>query len=54
MTPLKAGRALAEDMKCDVTVVEGHGHMLPLEAPKETLAAIKDFIEVVEKQRAAV
>jgi pimeloyl-ACP methyl ester carboxylesterase len=54
MTPLKAGRALAEDMRCDVTVVEGHGHMLPLEAPKETLAAIKDFIEVVEKQRAAV
>jgi pimeloyl-ACP methyl ester carboxylesterase len=53
MTPVKAGKALAADMNCEVSIIDGYGHMLPLEAPKKTLAAIKAFIESVENQRAA-
>ena len=52
MTPLKSGKMLAKDMRCDVSIIDGYGHMLPLEAPKKTLAAIRQFIESVESQRA--
>lgn len=47
MTPLKAGKALAVDMGVDPTIIQGAGHMLPLEAPKRTLAALRSFIETV-------
>ncbi len=53
MTPLKAGKALAADMNCDASIINGHGHMLPLEAPKKTLAALRAFIESIENKRAA-
>ncbi|NNC36686.1 MAG: alpha/beta hydrolase [Hyphomonadaceae bacterium] len=48
MTPLKAGKALAESMQCDATILDGYGHMLPLEAPKKTLAALRKFIQSIE------
>lgn len=47
MTPLKAGKALAVDMRVTPFIIEGAGHMLPLEAPKQTLAALRDFIETL-------
>ena len=44
MTPLKAGKALAGLMKAQVVVLPKHGHMLPVEAPKECLQAMRGFI----------
>ena len=44
MTPLKAGQALAKTLKAQVTVLPNFGHMLPVEAPKECLRALRDFI----------
>lgn len=44
MTPLKAGLKTAEAMKSKVVILEEHGHILPLEAPKEVLGALKEFI----------
>jgi pimeloyl-ACP methyl ester carboxylesterase len=42
MTPLKSGRALAEAITgAQVTVLKGVGHMAMVEAPRETLAALK-------------
>lgn len=53
MTPLRAGQALAADMGVTPTIIENFGHMLPLEAPKQTLAALRGFIENVETKRSA-
>ena len=44
MTPLKAGQALAKTLQAQVTVLPNYGHMLPVEAPKECLRALRDFI----------
>ena len=42
MTPLKSGRALAEVIAgAQVAVLKGAGHMPMVEAPRETLAALK-------------
>lgn len=41
MTPLKAGLALAETMDCQAQVIPAVGHMLPIEAPKACLEAMK-------------
>ena len=49
MTPLRVGRALAADMGVTPTIIQGAGHMLPLEAPKRTLAALRGFIETVQR-----
>lgn len=48
MTPLKAGKALASSLKAKTVIVENYGHMLPLEAPKQTLSAMADFIQSQE------
>lgn len=53
MTPLKAGKKLAETMGVTPTIIADRGHMLPLEAPKQTLIALRDFIETVQSERAA-
>lgn len=53
MTPLKAGLSLAKSMDVEPVIIEGRGHMLPLEAPKETLMALRNFIQSVQSQRAA-
>jgi len=52
MTPLKAGKALAANMGGEPTVIQDAGHMLPLEAPKQTLAALRNFIETVQRDAA--
>lgn len=48
MTPLKAGKALANTMNAKVTVIENYGHMLPIEAPKRCLVCLRDFIGSIE------
>lgn len=53
MTPLNAGLALAKLMDVSPTIIAERGHMLPLEAPKETLIALKAFIERVQSERSA-
>jgi len=45
MTPLRAGKALSTAMGIQPTVLEGYGHMLPLEAPKQTLGALREFLQ---------
>ena len=49
LTPLKAGLAFAERIGARVTVIERYGHMLPIEAPRQTLAALRDLIGTLEK-----
>jgi pimeloyl-ACP methyl ester carboxylesterase len=44
MTPLKAGLVVAKNLNAELTVIEGFGHMLPIEAPKQVLAALRKFI----------
>ena len=51
MTPLKAGLALAEASQHSYEVIKGGGHMLPLEAPKETLRILKDFVSTHQRDR---
>ncbi len=53
MTSLKAGLALAKSMNVTPTIIPDSGHMLPLEAPKQTLIALRDFIISVQAERAA-
>ncbi len=48
MTPMKAGKALAKTMNAQVTVIEGYGHMLPIEAPKQCLVGLREFIGSIE------
>ena len=49
LTPLKAGQAFAETLGARVTIVERYGHMLPIEAPKQTLQALRTLIASLEK-----
>lgn len=44
MTPLKAGQAAASALQATTTVLTDYGHMLPIEAPKQVLHALRDFI----------
>ena len=44
MTPVKAGKAVADALQAELTVFDDYGHMLPIEAPKQVLNALKDFI----------
>lgn len=48
MTPLKSGLAMTQTLSINPDILEGYGHMLPLEAPKQTLSALRRFIETVE------
>lgn len=48
MTPLKAGQAAAQAMDIEPSILPDSGHMLPIEAPKEVLALLKDFILISE------
>lgn len=52
MTPMRAGKQLAADMGVTPTIIHGAGHMLPLEAPKRTLAALRNFIETAQREAA--
>ena len=53
MTPLKAGLKLAEGMGVKPVIISGYGHMLPIEAPKKTLEALRAFISSIQNQAAA-
>jgi pimeloyl-ACP methyl ester carboxylesterase len=44
LTPLKAGKILAEKLKAQITVIEGYGHMLPIEAPRRCLHRLRESI----------
>ena len=48
LTPLKTGLAFAQTLGAKVTVVEDHGHMLPIEAPRETLHELREMIGSLE------
>ncbi len=50
MTPIKAGKAAAARLKARVIEFNNFGHMLPIEAPKQVLAALKEFIVAIEKE----
>ncbi len=52
MTPLKAGLKLAEGMGVTPVVIKGYGHMLPIEAPRKTLEALRVFISSVQNKQA--
>jgi len=44
LTPLKAGKVLAENLKAGITVIEDYGHMLPIEAPRRCLHRLRESI----------
>jgi len=48
LTPLKAGLAFAEELGARVTVIERYGHMLPIEAPRQTLQKLRELISSLE------
>jgi pimeloyl-ACP methyl ester carboxylesterase len=48
MTPLKAGLKVAESLGAELTVLKEYGHMLPIEAPKKVLMALREFIVATE------
>ena len=50
MTPIKAGLAVADQLQAKLVVLKDYGHMLPIEAPKQVLVALREFILSVEKQ----
>lgn len=53
MTPLKSGLKLADAMGVKPVIISGYGHMLPIEAPRKTLNALRAFISSVQTQAAA-
>ncbi|MFT5218357.1 MAG: pimeloyl-ACP methyl ester carboxylesterase [Planctomycetota bacterium] len=52
LTPLKAGLAFADILGAGTTIIEGYGHMLPIEAPKVTLHTLQSLIGKLENQGA--
>jgi pimeloyl-ACP methyl ester carboxylesterase len=48
LTPVKAGMAFAEALNASVTVIERYGHMLPIEAPRQTLQKLRELIGSLE------
>jgi pimeloyl-ACP methyl ester carboxylesterase len=49
LTPVKAGMAFAEELNARVTVIERYGHMLPIEAPRQTLQKLRELIGGLEQ-----
>jgi len=50
MTPIKAGLAVAQSLNAELIVLKGYGHMLPIEAPKEVLVALREFVISIENR----
>ena len=48
LTPFKAGMAFAEELNASVTIIERYGHMLPIEAPRQTLQKLRELIGGLE------
>jgi pimeloyl-ACP methyl ester carboxylesterase len=53
LTPVKAGIAFAEELGARVTIIERYGHMLPIEAPRQTLQELKALIGMQETRAAS-
>jgi pimeloyl-ACP methyl ester carboxylesterase len=49
LTPFKAGLAFAAELNAKVTMIERYGHMLPIEAPRQTLQKLRELIATLEK-----
>ena len=49
LTPVKAGMAFAETLNAKVSVIERYGHMLPIEAPRQTLQKLRELIGSLEQ-----
>ena len=49
LTPVKAGMAYAEELGARATVIERYGHMLPIEAPRQTLQKLRELIGSLEQ-----
>ncbi|MCP4333580.1 MAG: alpha/beta hydrolase [Gammaproteobacteria bacterium] len=49
LTPVRAGQAFAEELNARVSVIERYGHMLPIEAPRQTLQKLRELIGSLEK-----
>ncbi|MCP4790333.1 MAG: alpha/beta hydrolase [Gammaproteobacteria bacterium] len=47
MTPVREGLKLAKLLGISPTVIPNTGHMLPIEAPKESLQTMKSFIQTL-------
>ena len=47
MTPKREGLKLAKLLGVSPTIIPGTGHMLPMEAPKTSLQAMKSFIQTL-------
>ena len=45
MTPLKQGLKLAQTMGVEAQIINGTGHMLPMESPRHSLQAMQAFIQ---------
>jgi len=52
LTPVKAGLAFAAELNAKVTVIERYGHMLPIEAPRQTLQQLRELIGALEAETA--
>jgi pimeloyl-ACP methyl ester carboxylesterase len=48
LTPVKAGTAFAGELGASVTIIERYGHMLPIEAPRQTLQKLRELIGALE------
>jgi pimeloyl-ACP methyl ester carboxylesterase len=48
LTPIKAGKAVAEQLGAPWVVIKGYGHMLPIEAPKRILLLLQELIGSME------
>ena len=49
LTPVKAGMAFAQELNATVSIIEGFGHMLPIEAPRQTLQKLRELIGGLEQ-----
>ena len=49
LTPVKAGIAFADELNASVTIIERFGHMLPIEAPRQTLHKLRELIGSLEQ-----
>jgi pimeloyl-ACP methyl ester carboxylesterase len=48
LTPVKAGIAFAGELNARVSIIERYGHMLPIEAPRQTLQKLRELIGSLE------
>ena len=52
LTPMKAGLTFAGELGASTTVIERYGHMLPIEAPRQTLQKLRELIGSLESNAA--